>query len=133
MNFLRVHGKLISLVGLMLLGVFGILQGSIEENILALVPRSIKQQVSLFEHSPLSQKLIVITQASSAVQAQQKAHEIEQSLLQAGVINPKVQLNENILLQVLSALPGLFSAQIQTETEQKIALPAIAQQLARYY
>lgn len=133
MNFLRGHGKLIGFVGLMLLGVFGILQGSIEENILALLPHAIKQQVSLFEHSPLSQKLIVITQASSAVQAQQKAHEVEQTLLQAGFIRPKVKPDGNILLQVLSALPGLFSAQIQTETEPKIAVPAISQQFARYY
>ena len=133
MNFLRRHGKLLSFVGLMLLGSWGLYCGVLEENILALVPNKIKQQVSLFEHSPLSQKLIVITQASSAVQAQQKAHEVEQTLLQAGFIRPKVQPDGNILLQVLSTLPGLFSAQIQTETEKKIALPAISQQFARYY
>ena len=133
MNFLRRHSKLMGFIGLMLLGIWGILQGPVEENILALVPRAIKQQVSLFERSPFSQKLIVITQASSATQAQQKAHEVEQSLLQAGFINPKAQPDGDILLQILSALPGLFSAQVQTETEQKITSPAIAQQIARYY
>ena len=74
MNFLRRHGKLLGFVSLMLLGILGLCCGILEENILALVPNQIKRQISLFEHSPLSQKLIVMTQAPSKEQAQETAH-----------------------------------------------------------
>ena len=133
MSSLRRHGKLIGFIFLMLLGVVGILQGSVEENMLALIPRALKQQVTLFEHSPLSQKFIVVTQAPSAEQAREKAQEVQQALLQTGFIKPHVQPRGDVLVEVLSALPGLFSSQIQTETEQKISLPVISQQFARYY
>ena len=67
------HYKLLLFIALALLSAWGIWQGTVEENMLALVPKHSKQQVKLFEHSPLSQKLIVITQAPDAIQAQQIA------------------------------------------------------------
>ncbi|MBP5430505.1 MAG: MMPL family transporter [Elusimicrobiaceae bacterium] len=133
MNFLRRHGKLLACVCLMLLGILGLCRGTLEENILALVPNKIKQQVALFEHSALSQKLIVITLASSKEQAQETARALQNALANAGFIVPKKPLAEDVVSDVLSALPGLFSPKIEQETEQKISPQAVADQFAKYY
>ncbi|MBR4682770.1 MAG: MMPL family transporter [Elusimicrobiaceae bacterium] len=133
MSIWRRHGKLTGFVAFMLVGIVGVWCGSVEENILALVPQSIKQSVSLFEHSPLSQKLIVITQAPSQEQAQEIAESVREELSQAGFIKFPAQPTDNLVLNVLSALPGLFSPQIQQETEEKISLPVITRQIANYY
>ena len=121
MNILRRHGKLLCFVCLMLLGIMGTLSGSVEESILALVPRYIKKPIFLFEHSPLSQKLIVITQAASVEQARETATTLQNALAQAGFITPKAPFSENIVLDLLSALPQLFSPKFQAETEQKMS------------
>ena len=133
MNFLRQHGKLAGFVCLMLLGILGLCRGTLEENILALVPTKIKQQVSLFEHSPLSQKLIVITQAPSKEQAQETAFTLQEKLTHADLITLQQTPTDNIISGVLSTLPDLFSPQIQQETEQKISSQAVTEQLTRYY
>lgn len=133
MSFLRRHGKLMGFAGLMLLGIWGLSKGVVEENILALIPRTIKQQVSLFEHSPLSQKLIVITQSPSATQAQQLAQKMENALAESGFITPRLPTDTYNLPGILSALPELFSPKLEQETKQKISPQAVARQLARYY
>ena len=133
MRNLRQHVKLLGFACLMVLGVVGLCYGSLEENILALVPGKIKQRVALFEHSPLSQKLIVITKAPSAQQAQETAARLQDALAQAGFITPQKPWTNTSILQMLSALPGLFSPKIQQETERKIAPQAVSRQIAQYY
>lgn len=132
-KFLRQHGKMAGLVAACVLCGIGVFSGHIEENMLALVPQPIKRQVQLFEHSPLSQKLIVIVSSASAGQTSQSSRDVQEKLVQSGLIKPLVQPNENIVREMLTALPARFSAQVQQRTEQKLSAPAIAEQLADYY
>ena len=133
MSFLRRHSRLLGFIALMVVSVWGVSSGVVEENILALIPRAIKKEVSLFEHSPLSQKLIVIAQAPSAEQARETARELQYALVQADFIVSKSPADEMKIPGMISALPGLFSPQIEQETEAKISASAFAKQLARYY
>ena len=133
MKFLYSHRKLLCFVGLSFLGILGLWKGTIEENILALVPQHIKQQVMLFEHSPLSQKLIVITRGNSATQAQQVAGEVRDKLLQEGFITLSTPLADKGIFGLVASLPSHFSQQAQTETAQKLSEEAITKQLDRYY
>ena len=133
MSFWCRHGKLAFFAGLTVLGIWGLVSGVVEENILALIPNSVRQEVELFGHSPLSQKLIVITQAQGDAQAAAIAKEVENSLINAGLIRPNEQTGEAVLPSVLSLLPGLFSPQMQVQTVQKISAPAVAARLAETY
>lgn len=133
MSFFRRHRNLICFVCLMLLSIVGLCYGTLEENILALVPNKIKQQVLLFEHSPLSQKLIVITQAPSKEQAHEISTTLQKELTHAGFIVPQKPLTDTIILDMLSALPDLFSQKIQQQTAQKLSSKALAEQFTQYY
>lgn len=133
MTFLRNHGKLLGMITLALLCMAGVCLGPIEENMLALVPRNIRRSVELFEHSPMSQKLIVITQSPTAEQTNQFAQEVQEKLMQAKIIKPWNVANENIVLHMLDALPARFSPQVAQKVAQKLLPEPIAAQLARYY
>ncbi|MBR2081887.1 MAG: hypothetical protein IJ876_02600 [Elusimicrobiaceae bacterium] len=100
---------------------------------LALVPQSIKRQVQLFEHSPLSQKLIVIVMSPSAIQTTQISYDVQEKLAQAGLIKPIVQPTEDVVQDMLAALPARFSVSVQQITERKLSAPSIATQLTDYY
>ncbi len=127
------HYKLGGVILAAALCVVALTSGTIEENILALVPRAIKQKIQLFEHSPLSQKLIVLTQAESAEQTQQIAQDMQAQLAQNGLIQNPPLATENPLTLLRNALPFLFSPQVQQQTEEKLTAPAIARQLSAYY
>ena len=126
------HYKLLLFIALALLSAWGVWQGTVEENMLALVPKHIKQQVKLFEHSPLSQKLIVITQAPDAIQAQQIAQEVREKLLQADLIRVSDKSADRMIGQLLNALPSLFSSSVQEVVLKKISPDGIATQLSKY-
>lgn len=132
MNFFRKHGKLLSIVLLAIVCALWLLHGSIEETILALVPRSIRQQVELFQHSPLSQKLIVVTKAADAEQAISAAQLARENLFQDGWIRPWNTANQNVLSSFLDALPGRFTPQDQEILTAKVSRDGIAEQLERY-
>ena len=132
MNFLRKHGKLLGIVLLAIVCGLWLLHGSIEETILALVPRSIRQQVELFQHSPLSQKLIVVTQATDAEQAISAAQLARENLFQDGWIRPWNMANQDVLSSFLNALPGRFTPQDQEILTAKVSRDGIAKQLERY-
>lgn len=133
MMFFRQYGRLIGLFAISFLCLAGVFGLSIEENMLALVPRSIKQQVELFEHSPLSQKLIVIVTYPSAIQTAQISQDVQDKLTQAGFIKRLKQPTQNVVQDMLAALPARFSAQVQQIAEQKLSASSIAAQLADYY
>ena len=133
MRFFRGYGKLIGLGGISFLCLIGLFCGTIEENMLALVPQSIKRQAQLFERSPLSQKLIVIVTSASSTQTSQLSQEVRDRLIQAGFVKPQGYSTGNVIQDTLMALPARFSAQVQQITEQKLSAEAIATQLADYY
>ncbi len=133
MMFSRRYDKLIGLFTLSLLCLAGIFSSPIEENMLALVPQSIKRQVQLFERSPLSQKLIVIVTSPSAIQTTQISQDVQEKLTQTGLIKPLVQPTENVVQDMLAALPARFSAQAQQIAERKLSAASIAAQLTDYY
>ncbi len=126
------HRKLAAFVALAGISILGVWHGAVEENMLALVPKPIKQQVSLFERSALSQKLIVITQAPTATQARKIAQDVHEKLLQAGFIRPENHPTETIISQFLQALPSLFSADAQKKVLEKISPAYISQQFSQY-
>ncbi len=132
MTALRVHRKLGLFILLAAVCVLGVLRGKIEENILALVPKPLQQQVALFEHSPLGKKLIVLVQASNAEDALAASVAARQQLLDAKLIRPPMQAQEEIIGQMLSALPGRFTPADEKTLQAKISLAGIAAQLARY-
>ncbi|MBR3631907.1 MAG: hypothetical protein IKN49_02430 [Elusimicrobiaceae bacterium] len=133
MKFFHQYGKLIGLFALSLLCLAGVFSRTIEENMLALVPQSIRRQVALFERSPLSQKLIVIVTSASAAQTTQISQDLQEKLTQAGFIKPWSLPTEDVVQTMLTALPACFSVQVQQIAQQKLSPSSVDAQLADYY
>lgn len=127
----RAHLKLLLAVLAAGLCAWGVLRGPLEQDIQALVPNALKQALSLFQHSPLSQKLLVFVQAPSAVQATQTAQWLGQQLAQEKLVQPQVQPNENIFSLLLNALPARFGVQDQAALEETLSPQGIDRQLAQ--
>lgn len=132
MSFLRRHGPLLGVAFVAIICALWLLRGNIEETVLALVPRAIRQQVELFQHSPLSQKLIVVTQADDEEDAAFAAQQVREKLLQDGWIRPWNISAQGVVSSLLDALPGRFTPQDQTHLFSKISAENISQQLDRY-
>ena len=132
MNFLRRHGIFAVIVlGAIFCG-WGVLRGNIEESILAMVPRGIKEEVELFQHSPLSQKLIIVAQADNSAQALSAAEQIREELAQTPWIRPQEKETENIVPFLLRALPGMFTTQDEQTLAAKLSNKGVEEQLSRY-
>lgn len=132
-KFLGRYGKLLGWAGISILCLAGVFSGPIEENILTLVPKSIKRQVLLFEQSALSQKLLVFVTSKDAEQTRQIAQQVQAQLMQAQLIQPPMAVSAHLVQDMLAALPARFSAAVQQQTERKLAPAAVAAQLAAYY
>ena len=132
MKWLRGHGPLLVFIAGAVACIAGVAHGPIEENVLALIPQSIKQQVELFGHSPLSQKMMVVAQAPSATQAFQTAQQIREQLLQEQLIRPVGNPAADFIPQVLDVLPTLFTSQDQLVATRKLTPRAVASQFDRY-
>lgn len=130
MIWLRAHYKLMIVIMLCVACAVGLFRSTVEENIWALVPKSIKRQVELFEHSPLSQKLIVVVQGPSEEQAAQAAQTVREKLAQAGLV--RVFTPQQNLTEMLRALPARFTARDQQQAEQKLEPQAVAAQFEKY-
>ena len=133
MKFFRRHRYLVGVMGVAALCLAGVFCGTIEENMLALVPQRIKRQVQLFEHSPLSQKLIVIVSSATDEQTRQISQQLQQRLVEHQLIDPPRPVTDNMVQYMLRALPARFSPQVQQMTEQKLTEKSVARQLADFY
>ena len=127
----RAHLKLLLAVMAAGLCAWGVLRGPLEQDIQALVPKALKQALSLFQHSPLSQKLLVFVQAPSAVQAAQTAQWLGQQLTQEKLVQPRVRSDENVFSFLLRALPARFDARDQAALEKTLSPQGIDRQLAQ--
>lgn len=132
-NFFRSHYKLAGLILLAVLCLVGVFRGEIEENMLALVPQSIRRQVQLFEHSPLSQKLIVVATSPTEEQSREAAQGLQRALADAGLVRAPEPPSGNIVREMLDTLPGRFSRDVEQQVEQKISAAQIAAQINHYY
>lgn len=132
MSFARQHLKLILLIFFASVCAVFLFIGGFEENILALIPKNIQKQTELFQHSPLSQKLIVFTHSSSAAQAEETARAVQDGLLEEGLIRPLFKPSEDFISVVLSALPARFTRADAAKAERKISSEGAARQFALY-
>lgn len=130
MTWIGTHYKLMAISLLCVACAVGLFRNPIEENILALVPKSIKKQVELFEHSPLSQKLIVMVQGPSEEQTNRAAQTVREKLTQSGLV--RVFSPQQNLTEMLRALPARFTARDQQQAEQKLEPQAVAAQFEKY-
>ena len=132
MNFIRRHAKLIFLFTAAIFcgGLFFYLP--VQENILALIPKNIKTEVELFQQSPLSKKLIVITEGQSSGQAAAAAQQVKEKLLNSGYIKPLDLPEENIITLMLNALPERFSQQDKNLVQAKLSAENLSKQFDIY-
>lgn len=132
MNFIRRHSKLLFLFALAFICGVLFFCGKTEENILALIPSNIKTEVELFQASPLSKKLIVITQAQTPQQAALAAGQVREELLKSGYIKPLNLPQEDIISLMLNALPERFSQADRTLAEEKLSAEILSRQFDIY-
>lgn len=132
MNFIRKHAKLIFLFAAAIIcgGLFFYLP--VQENILALIPQNIKTEVELFQQSPLSKKLIVITEGQTPAQAAAAAQQVKEKLLESGYIKPLDLPEENIISLMLNALPERFSQQDNNLAQAKLSAENLSKQFDIY-
>ncbi len=132
MSSLRQHLKLILLVFFAAVCAVFLFRGGIEENILSLVPQNIKKQTELFQHSPLSQKLIVFTHSPTSAQSLKTAQNLQDILLEEGLIRPLFKPSEDFISVLLNALPARFTQADAAEAKRKISPEGAEQQFALY-
>lgn len=132
-HLLRAHKKLLWLALFTLVCAGLCTQLRVSENILSMIPASVRKPVELFEHSALGQKLFVVTHAASEDESRERALNVREELVSKGLVHPLFVPPASFARVLLGGLPARFSAADAAGAEQLLTPEETQNNLGVHY
>lgn len=104
-----------------------------QENINGLVPFALREQIYLFQKSPLNRKVFVIVQGPDENSSLDYARGLQQSLLDQHLIKPGFQPSLDRMQAWLGALPFRWTEKDEQQTLTKLSAEAVDRLMAENY